>query len=217
MNRLAPDYNAGQGVNRLLQQRQESVTPQKSFGQQAKEFGVGFAKGAGRSALNLIESATGFMPPVGITGGPGVRPDFTKFEEKLQPKTPTEKIGGYVETAAEVLAPVPGGKVMAGESLINKARSLYQSALKPSTTLSDAERLRVLKTGLEEGIVLTKGGIEKTAGLIDDLEVQLGKGIDKAAGIIRDESGKVISRTGEVAKIPLTFIKPYIDDVKRFF
>lgn len=216
MNRLAPNYKAGEGVNRLLQQRQESVTPQKSFGQQAKEFGVGALKGAGRSVVNLaniipeaVESMTGVTHPTLQRN--------RQLEEQLQPKTQTEKVGGYVETAAEVLAPLPGGKVVAGESLINRARKLYQSALKPSTTLSEPERLRVLKTGLEEGIVLTKGGIEKTASLIDDLEVQLGKGIDKAAGIVRDESGKVISRTGEVAKIPLSFIKPYIDDVKRFF
>ena len=215
MNRLAPDYNAGEGVNRLLKQRQS--TPDKTFGQKAKEFGVGFAKGAGRSLVNLAETANDFMPPIGISGVGGFKPNLTSIKEKLEPKTQTEKVGGYAETGVELLAPLPGGKQLVGESLINRARKLYQSALKPSTTLSGTERLKVIDTGLKEGITLTRGGIEKTANLIEDLESQLGKGIDKAAGIIRNGKGEIVSRTGEIAKIPLSFIKPYIDDVKKFF
>jgi hypothetical protein len=49
----------------------------------------------------------------------------------------------------------------------------YQSALKPSTTLSEAERTQVVNTGLQENIPVTKDGLEKLGGLINDLNKQI--------------------------------------------
>ena len=190
---------------------------QGGFLRNTAEFGKGLLKGVGQSAFNIAKMVTEgpFGAPIGI-GGFGPRPELKEPEILKAANTP-QKAGKVVETIGEIVAPTPFGKQVAGESLINTARKIYQSVLKPSTTLSEAERLRVLQTGLDEGIALTKGGVQKAADLIDDLEMQLGKGIDKAAGIIRDDAGKIVSRTGEVAKIPLSFIKPYIDDVKIFF
>jgi hypothetical protein len=45
----------------------------------------------------------------------------------------------------------------------------YESALKPSTTLSPAERAAVVKTGLEQAIPISKGGLEKLGGRIEAL------------------------------------------------
>jgi len=49
------------------------------------------------------------------------------------------------------------------------ARELYQSALKPSTKLSETQRNQVLDTGLKEGIPVSKGGQEKLSNLMDDV------------------------------------------------
>lgn len=199
------------------------LTPEKPKGRGVLgtigEVGKGFLKGIGRSAINtgnFAMDAVNTIEPIkksGLFGGS----EPTKIPDILESKNTAQKVGGAIETGVELLAPLPGGKVVAGESLINKARKLYQTALKPSTTLSEPERLRVLKTGLEEGITLTKGGIQKTAEKIDDLERQLGQGIDKAAGIVRDSTGKIISKTGKVAQISTESLRPYIDEVKSFF
>lgn len=45
----------------------------------------------------------------------------------------------------------------------------YESALKPSTTLSQAERAGIVKTGLDNSIPVSKGGLEKIGSRIDDL------------------------------------------------
>jgi hypothetical protein len=49
----------------------------------------------------------------------------------------------------------------------------YQSALKPSTTLSEADRAAVVQTGLKEGIPVSKTGAEKVSDLIDNLNQQV--------------------------------------------
>lgn len=49
----------------------------------------------------------------------------------------------------------------------------YESALKPSTTLPQATRDAIVQTGLQEGIPVTKAGVEKIGDLIDDLNSKI--------------------------------------------
>jgi len=50
---------------------------------------------------------------------------------------------------------------------------MYQSALKPSTTLSATQRANVVKTGLDAGIPISPSGAEKLNGLISDLNSKI--------------------------------------------
>ena len=168
------------------------------------EGAKGFLKGAGRSAVNILKAAqTG---PGLFTNMPAKEPITAALnvaEEKLQPTNMAQKIGGYIETGAEILAPLPGGKRQVAESLIGRARSLYESALKLPTTLAPAERAKMISTGLREGITISESGIDKAASTIDNLETQLGDAIKNAAG-----AGKTVKTK---------FLKPFIDDAKRAF
>lgn len=68
---------------------------------------------------------------------------------------------------------VPGQLARRGLLLGRTPEEAYQSALKPSTTLSEAERAAVVQTGLQEKIPVTKDGLEKLGGLINDLNKQI--------------------------------------------
>lgn len=71
----------------------------------------------------------------------------------------SEMAGGAASTAA-------GARAIRSQAT---GRELYQSALKPSTKLTETQRNRVLDTGLSEGIPVSKGGQEKLASLMDDV------------------------------------------------
>lgn len=74
-----------------------------------------------------------------------------------------------IAKAASVL-PTAAGRV----ALIGKTpEAAYESALKPSTTLSPAERTAAIQTGLKESIPVSKGGLEKIGSLIDDLNQKI--------------------------------------------
>jgi hypothetical protein len=77
-------------------------------------------------------------------------------------------MGLGVEGAAAVL---PKALPFAGRvALLGKTpEGAYESALKPSTTLSQADRAAVVKTGLENEIPVSKAGVEKIGDRIDAL------------------------------------------------
>lgn len=61
----------------------------------------------------------------------------------------------------------------AGEKTLLLGRTpaeAYQSALKPSTTLSEAERANIVQTGLEQKIPVSKAGVERINNLLGDLQ-----------------------------------------------
>lgn len=49
----------------------------------------------------------------------------------------------------------------------------YESAMKPSTALSPEQRSAIVQTGLEQGIPVSKSGVEKIGDLIDDLNSKI--------------------------------------------
>lgn len=71
--------------------------------------------------------------------------------------------GGAVRAALPKASTVVGRAALLGKT----PEAAYESALKPSTTLSQAERAGVIKTGLEQGIPISKGGLEKLGGQIE--------------------------------------------------
>jgi len=76
------------------------------------------------------------------------------------------EIGGQVLKPVETVAKNAAGKA----ALLGKTpEAAYESALKPSTTLSQGERAAVVKTGLEQEIPISKGGLEKLGEKIETL------------------------------------------------
>jgi hypothetical protein len=133
-----------------------------------------------------------------------------------------EALGANQDQAA--LAGDVGGLVGGGLSTSKAPRQLvsralllgktpeeaYQSALKPSTTLSDAERATISQTGLNEGIPVSRGGLEKIGGLIDDLNNQVKQTI--ATDPTRPVNKfAVASRLGKTANKFATQVNPQAD------
>lgn len=86
-----------------------------------------------------------------------------------------DKSGAATDVAMMVAGPkiaekaVGAGVKAAGSLATGTAERLYQSALKPSTTLSAAQKASLLNTGLQSGIPISEAGMEKLSTLIDDL------------------------------------------------
>ena len=66
-----------------------------------------------------------------------------------------------------------------GSNLVARATRLYQSALKPSSKLA---KEGVVETALKEGIKVSKKGLSKITGLMEDIGEDIGKVIDAGAG-----------------------------------
>jgi hypothetical protein len=89
---------------------------------------------------------------------------------------------------------------------------LYESALKPSTTFSEAERAKLVQTGLQNEIPVTKGGLEKLGDLVDNLN-------DVTTKIIKEANNQgatvnkysVAGRLGDTAKKFATQVNPEAD------
>jgi len=117
-------------------------------------------------------------------------------------KTAVQSGGDGTQTAASfgVGAAVPIASDVLKKPITKLAERIYQSALKPS---EDALAQGVVKTGLKEKVWLTKGGVEKAAQKIDDLESQL------------DEAIK--AGTAEGKTVPTNGLKKFVDPIRGWF
>lgn len=97
-------------------------------------------------------------------------------------------------------------------SMAGKAGEMYQSALKPSTTLSTKEVGNIVKTGLENEIPVSASGLEKIKDLVTDLngkiQAQIQSGSNAGATV---NKFKVASRLGGTAKKFATQVNPEAD------
>lgn len=108
--------------------------------------------------------------------------------------------GAAANTTVEAAPMLMGGAAgkMASPLFEAAGKRLMQSALKPgikANKLGDGER--AVQTLLDEGINVTKGGVEKLGGMIDDLENQMSGVLQKYAGTTVDK-GAVASRIQDV-------------------
>lgn len=79
-------------------------------------------------------------------------------------------IGGMAAGAASNKLP----KVLSRALLLGKTpAAAYESALKPSTTLSPTERANIVNTAIKERIPVSQKGLEKLGGLIDDINSEI--------------------------------------------
>lgn len=98
-----------------------------------------------------------------------------------------------------------------GERLQTVAQSMYQSALKPSKAVLDRYP-DVIKTGLEEGIPVSKAGGERVLDTIDTINSQIGSQIAKSK-----KEGKVVFSSNVVNALADTvkFYKEVIGGKKQ--
>jgi hypothetical protein len=72
------------------------------------------------------------------------------------------------------------GSKLTPASFGDAPEKMYESAMKPSTTIPEATRAKMVQTGLENEIPVTKGGLDKLGDLVDDLNDKTARIIDQA-------------------------------------
>jgi hypothetical protein len=75
--------------------------------------------------------------------------------------------------AAAPIAEAVGSGIGRAASAAKVPQRLYESALKPSTTLSTAERSAITQTGLKNGILVSPEGAEKIGDLVNDYNTKI--------------------------------------------
>jgi hypothetical protein len=97
------------------------------------------------------------------------------MEEAAKEGNPSAVVGHAIAGAAPYVAGAGIGAAadklgpLADESAQDTAERLYQSALKPSTTLAPSKVQAAIQAGLENKIPVSDAGAEKIASLVDDL------------------------------------------------
>ncbi|MDE2020693.1 MAG: hypothetical protein KGJ13_10190 [Patescibacteria group bacterium] len=92
------------------------------------------------------------------------------------------------------------------------ASRLYESALKPSTTLSPAERATAAATGMENSIPVSESGLDKLAGLVKSLNDKVQTTIQNAANSgATVNKYSVAGRLGQTAQKFATQVTPESD------
>jgi len=92
-----------------------------------------------------------------------------------------EATGAVAKPIASALGRATGRAVLLGKT----PEGAYESALKPSTAVSPADRAAAVQTGLQNSIPVSKAGLEKLGDLVDDLDA-------KKAAVIASSPGRTI-------------------------
>lgn len=102
--------------------------------------------------------------------------------------------GAAVKAVAPAVVPAVGRVALLGKT----PEEAYESALKPSTTLPPAQRAAIVKTGIENEIPVSKGGLESLGNLIDDYNQKIKAEID--ADPTRPIDPNAVATRADVAK-----------------
>jgi hypothetical protein len=104
------------------------------------------------------------------------------------------RIAAPVANAALNTLPTSVGRAV----LLGKTpEAAYESALKPSTTIGQADRAAMVQTGLQNAIPVSKVGVEKLGDLIDDLN-------SKIKGTIAQDPARLIDPNAVATRIQPT-------------
>jgi hypothetical protein len=94
----------------------------------------------------------------------------TKFAGNVLGSVALGEAGGAAGGALMKGLPSAAGKL----ALLGKTpEAAYESALKPSVLVDQSTRAALVKTGLEKGLPVSKSGVEKLGGLIDELNSKI--------------------------------------------
>lgn len=135
---------------------------------------------------------------VGLLGKVGTASKIGNFAKVTEAANTVSKFADPLQAITKI-----PGKFLPESFLSKTAQKVYQSALKPSTTLSPIERSKILLTGLREGIPVTQKGAMELGKRLDDINGQIAKVI---------EQGKKVGDVVETSKIVTL-----LDDVKKEF
>ena len=175
----------------------------------------------------LIEQGAELFTPVGIESSAAKltakAPAIVKFGSKILASGAENALKTYLQTggnldqtkeAGVVGALAPAITEVAKKPLTLIAEKLYQSALKPSTTLGKSAIKDIIGTALKEKVWLTNGGVERAAQKIDDLESKLGDVLGTTKIVNGVETFVPGTATGV---IPTTKLKSFVDPIRKFF
>jgi hypothetical protein len=116
---------------------------------------------------------------------PGLGPNLAQAGDQLQKGDIAGGVGRTLGAAIPIAAASPeirAGAVNAAKTAISpitkQAPELYQSALKPSTTLPLSKKAAIVDTGLQNEVPVTAGGARKLQLLINDLSDKVKATID---------------------------------------
>lgn len=136
---------------------------------QAQLFGAGAIQGATQPFVHPLDTLSGIGHM--LTTNP-----VTTGKQMIQSAVdnPAGFAGNLVGGAVmgEATAPLAGMVAKGANSAVKAAgvpERLYESALKPGTTIPLAEREAMVKTGLQQGLPVSKGGMDKLGDLVNDL------------------------------------------------
>lgn len=109
--------------------------------------------------------------------------------------------------AADAAGPIAGRAVLLGKT----PEAAYESALKPSTTISAPQRANIVQTGLEKGIPVSKAGAEKIGDLIDQYNDEIKNTINSAGPDRTISPGKAAQNLASVRSKFATQVNPTAD------
>jgi hypothetical protein len=170
-------------------------------------LGAGLGYAGGRQAANLLEEYAGQRKP----------PTLGQAAWQAVADVP---VGMAIESGGQIVGKAAGAVT---PYLQKGAAKMYQSALKPLTTLSEREVGKRVSTGLQEGIPVSKGGLEKSKDAIGTLNKEITTRIKNLQGSTVSREASLQPVKDYYAQVPSKNITPtqeqeiiarYIKDVK---
>lgn len=178
-------------------------------------------KNAGITAAGLADPAipAAYFMTRGAGQLTGLEPGINKGDTSPENVQNALLAGATVAGGAAAATSPKAGTVANPKPVLSRAVLLgrtpgqaYESALKPSTTMPEAQRAGIVNTGLTENIPVSKGGLEKIADRIDELNNKIAATIQTGAkqGAVVDPQA-VAARTGAVRNQFATQVTPKSD------
>jgi len=212
------DSYLGQAGDRLTQNYNRAVSGVKQFASNPiEDLAQTVAHPATDSGLtNAIAGALGAVTSGFAPLGAGAA-ELTRGAGEIAGQSPesARQMGNRAAQASEMIAggvpllkapAAPGEEYVAqnpvadegGGRLQQTAERMYKSALKPSSTITPDKTAKMVQAGLQEGIPVSRGGLEKLSGLVDDLNSQIAARIDAAGPKRQISPGRAVEYTREL-------------------
>ena len=181
------------------QQQQQVPKPTNKLLERAMKLAGGFVRGG---PMGVINEGVG----MGLQGMDKVAYEAGGMATDLAVKAgASPEVAGGIGTVVNVAGPsVVGGaiaKSLASPALQAGARKFMQSALKPSIkALKSGKADEAVETLLEEGVNVSRGGVAKLEGKIDDINDQIADLLQKTGGGKTVDKHQVAARIQDVFK-----------------
>lgn len=185
-----PTVSATQEKPGLLQRIQNSFDENTAYHADdpaLKKFITGAVQAVGAPIVHPLDTISGAIKSLDVTpafsSAPKPQQSWSDAAKQL-PYVAGQATGGVaggevggqvVGTALRAAGPIAGRMALLGKT----PEGAYESALKPSTALSPAERAAAIDTGLKQGIPISKGGLEKLNDQIETLNQAIKDEISK--------------------------------------